>query len=105
VNLIVDMNLSPRWISVLADAGFTAVHWSSVGAANAPDSEIMRYARQHKQIVLTHDLDYSSILAATQGEKPSVVKIRAAEISPRTIGPQSSRHYDYRQLNSNWAHC
>ena len=39
-------------------------------------------------MVLTHDLDFSAILAATHGEKPSVVQIRAEDVSPETIAPQ-----------------
>lgn len=38
--------------------------------------------------MLTHDLDFSAILAATHGEKPSVVQIRAEDISPDAIGRQ-----------------
>ncbi len=36
---------------------------------------------------LTHDLDFSAILAATQDAKPSVVQIRAADVRPETVGP------------------
>lgn len=86
MKLLVDMNLSPRWIQVLTDAGIDAAHWSSVGLANAPDSEIMHYASAHDYVVLTHDLDFSAILAATHGEKPSVVQIRAEDVSPDVIG-------------------
>src|SRR6218665_2467579 len=32
MKLLVDMNLSPRWVDVLADAGIEAAHWSAVGA-------------------------------------------------------------------------
>ena len=88
MKLIVDMNLSPRWAGSLADAGFEAVHWSTLGANNAPDSEIMAYARANDYVVLTHDLDFSAILAATHGEKPSVVQIRAEDVSPDVIGKQ-----------------
>lgn len=38
--------------------------------------------------MLTHDLDFGSILAATHGAKPSVVQIRAEDVSPDTIGKQ-----------------
>jgi len=86
MKLLVDMNLSPRWIRVLTDAGIDAAHWSSLGLANAPDSEIMRYASTHDYVVLTHDLDFSAILAATHGDKPSVVQIRAEDVSPDVIG-------------------
>ena len=88
MRLVIDMNLSPRWIGTLADAGIEAAHWSTVGASNAPDSEIMAYAKLHACIVLTHDLDFGAILAATQGEKPSVVQIRAEDVRPEVIGHQ-----------------
>ncbi len=86
MKLIVDMNLSPRWVSVLADVGIEAAHWSTLGAKNAPDSEIMAYASANNYVVLTHDLDFSTILAASHGEKPSVVQIRAEDVSPDVIG-------------------
>jgi predicted nuclease of predicted toxin-antitoxin system len=86
MKLIVDMNLSPRWVSVLAAAGFGAGHWSTLGPSNATDAEIMAFAKANGYIVLTHDLDFSAILAATHGEKPSVVQIRAGDVSPDVIG-------------------
>ena len=88
MKLVVDMNLSPLWVRLLSDAGVQAVHWSAVGPLNAPDSEIMAYALANDHVVLTHDLDFSAILAATHGEKPSVVQVRADDVSPGAIGPQ-----------------
>ena len=52
------------------------------------DVEIMAYARTNDWIVITHDLDFGAILAATRGEKPSVVQIRAEDINPDVIGLQ-----------------
>jgi len=86
MKLLVDMNLSPRWVPVLVDAGIEATHWTLVGAPNAPDSEIMDFAKVHDYVVLAHDLDFSAILAATRGDKPSVVQIRAEDVSPDVIG-------------------
>lgn len=86
MKLLIDMNLSPRWVDVLINAGFEAAHWSVLGAYNASDSEIMAYAKANEYIVLTHDLDFSTILAATHGEKPSVVQIRANDVNPGVIG-------------------
>jgi predicted nuclease of predicted toxin-antitoxin system len=88
MRVLVDMNLSPRWVDVLSTAGIQATHWSTLGAASAPDPLIMAYARAHDFVVLTHDLDFGAILAATQGEKPSVVQIRAEDVSPDVIGSQ-----------------
>lgn len=88
MKLIVDMNLSPRWAGLLVKSGIEAAHWSELGANNAPDSEIMTYASVNDYVVLTHDLDFSTILAATHGKKPSVVQIRADDVSPDVIGLQ-----------------
>ena len=88
MKLLVDMNLSPRWIGVLADGGIEAAHWSTLGTKNATDSQIMSYASANNYVVLTHDLDFGSILAATHGEKPSVVQIRSENVSPEAIGKQ-----------------
>jgi predicted nuclease of predicted toxin-antitoxin system len=35
MKLLIDVNLSPRWVKLLADADIEAVHWSRIGAANA----------------------------------------------------------------------
>ena len=86
MRLLIDMNLSPRWVETLERAGFEAAHWSSVGPFSAADAQIMAHARAGGWTVLTHDLDFGAILAATQGEKPSVVQIRADDVSPEAIG-------------------
>lgn len=88
MKLLIDMNLSPRWVTVLVDAGFEAAHWSTLGPGNAPDTEIMAYASANDYVVLSHDLDFGAILAATQGGKPSVAQIRADDINPDVIGKQ-----------------
>ncbi len=86
MKVLLDMNLAPRWAKFLGAAGIEAVHWSVIGALNAPDKVIMTYAKEHQYVVLTHDLDFSAILAATNGSKPSVVQIRALDVSPSAIG-------------------
>lgn len=73
---------------MLSEAGIEAAHWSKLGAHNASGSEIMAFAAANNYMVLTHDLDFSAILAATQGEKPSVVQIRAEDVSPDVISKQ-----------------
>jgi predicted nuclease of predicted toxin-antitoxin system len=79
VKLLVDMNLSPRWVERLAGHGFAAVHWSTIGAATAPDVEILAWAKEHHFVVITNDLDFSAILAASAGATPSVVQIRTQD--------------------------
>jgi predicted nuclease of predicted toxin-antitoxin system len=86
MKLLVDMNLSPTWIAALGDGGFEAAHWSAVGAHDATDSEIMAFASANGFVVLTHDLDFGAILAANRERTPSVVQVRADDVSPEAIG-------------------
>ena len=96
MKLLVDMNLSPRWKRFLADAGIEAAHWSDLGASNAPDAEIMAFAKAHDYVVLTHDLDFSAILAATHGEKPSVVQVRSGTSARKPWARPSSAQFARR---------
>ncbi len=86
MRLLIDMNLSPKWVTFLQSSGFETAHWSDVGLVTAPDSEIMAYAKADNWVILTHDLDFGSILAASGGDAPSVVQIRADNLSTDAIG-------------------
>jgi predicted nuclease of predicted toxin-antitoxin system len=87
VKLLIDMNLSPEWVGILHEAGWETVHWSSVGEAGAEDAQIMAWARGRGFVVFTHDLDFGTILALTKAEGPSVVQLRAQDITPTGSGP------------------
>lgn len=65
MRFIVDMNLSPRWVDWLRDAGMDAEHWSAIGESTDTDAVIMRTARERGAVVLTHDLDFGSMLASS----------------------------------------
>lgn len=82
MNILIDMNLSPEWVKAINSQGFDAVHWSKVGAITAPDKEIMAWAKSNRHIVLTHDLDFGAILAATGADSPSVIQLRFQDIAP-----------------------
>lgn len=89
MKLLVDMNLSPVWVAYLTDSGFDASHWSEIGAPNADDKIIIAHARSHGFVLLTNDLDFSAILAASAGAAPSVVQIRTADLHPDHIGART----------------
>jgi len=86
MKLLLDMNLSPAWGAVFSAQGWEARHWMNVGAATAMDSEIMEWARVEGYVVVTHDLDFSAILAATQARAPSVIQLRGQDIVPGVVG-------------------
>jgi predicted nuclease of predicted toxin-antitoxin system len=86
VNLLLDMNLTVRWVRYLAAAGYEAIHWSDVGEPTASDSEICEYARQRGFIVITNDLDFPQILSQTRHAAPSLVLLRGYPLTPEIRG-------------------
>ena len=86
MRLLIDMNLTPRWVQFLHDAGHEAVHWSSAGSSSAKDSEICGYARRHDYVILTNDLDFPQILAHTRAASPNVVLVRGEPLTPEVRG-------------------
>jgi predicted nuclease of predicted toxin-antitoxin system len=76
MKFVIDMNLSPGWVKSFEDHGFEAVHWSEVGNPRASDREIMEWSDKNGYVVFTHDLDFTTLLAATQANGPSVIQLR-----------------------------
>src|SRR5690242_10462496 len=86
MKVLVDMNLSPRWCPLLRQAGHEAQHWAEIGPGDAPDEALMEYARRHDCVLLTHDLDFATILVSSQLNGPSVVQLREQDVLPETLG-------------------
>ena len=89
MKLLLDMNLSPLWVPVLNGHGHECVHWSQIGNPSATDEELMSWARQNEHVIISHDLDFGAILAASNADAPSVLQIR-------TMG----YHYDLTSIGS-----
>jgi predicted nuclease of predicted toxin-antitoxin system len=87
VQLVIDMNLSVEWIAELAQHGWSAVHWSTVGDPRAEDSAIMAWALANHYVVFTHDLDFATALALTHSTGPSVLQVRGQNVLPEHMGP------------------
>lgn len=86
MKLLLDMNLSPTWVRFLEENGFEAVHWSTTGEPTATDAVIMAWARDRGFVVLTHDLDFSALLASTEAVGPSVIQVRTQDVLPEAVG-------------------
>jgi predicted nuclease of predicted toxin-antitoxin system len=76
------MSLTPAWVVALQKYGWECQHWAAVGDPLAPDATIVEWARVNDYIILTYDLDFGAILAATQASSPSVVQIRSQKPIP-----------------------
>jgi predicted nuclease of predicted toxin-antitoxin system len=86
MKILIDMNLSPIRTDFFISNNIDAVHWSAVGSATDPDTQIFEYARTNSYVVFTNDLDFGSILAANNANAPSVFQIRAQNLMPSVIG-------------------
>ena len=85
MKLLVDMNLSPRWVTALQAAGVEARHWSTIGVSTAPDEDVLIWAAANGFVLLTHDLDFGAILAVSQATTPSVIQIRSDDLRPEAL--------------------
>lgn len=107
MKLLLDMNLPPAWVRFLQEEGFAALHWSTVGDSKATDATTMEWARRAGHVVVTHDLDFSALLAATEATGPSVIQVRTQDVLPDAIGgdepdlpPAGNDHAPQRSLRS-----
>ena len=85
MKILVDMNLPPRWVAALQEGGIEARHWSTVGAPNAPDEDVLSWTAANGFVLLTHDLDFGAILASSRASIPSVIQIRTEDVRPDVL--------------------
>ena len=87
MKLLIDACLSLLWVEFLRDHGIEARHWAEIGDPAAPDEVIFTYAEANGWTVLTHDLDFGSLLSTRRARFPSVIRIRAQDVMPAAMGP------------------
>ena len=85
MKIVIDVNLSPRWVDALEQRGHEAIHWSSVGKLDAEDVTILEWVSDNGAVLLSCDLDFGAILAATGALGPSVIQIRGRDVLPEVI--------------------
>jgi predicted nuclease of predicted toxin-antitoxin system len=73
MKFLADMGISPRVVSALRERGHEAVHLQEQGLGKMRDGDILAKARVEGFVLLTHDLDFGELLAASGGELPSVI--------------------------------
>jgi len=80
MKFLADMGISPRVVTALRERGHEAIHLQDQGLGRLPDSEILAKARTEGRVLLTHDLDFGELLAASGGELPSVIIFRLRDM-------------------------
>jgi predicted nuclease of predicted toxin-antitoxin system len=76
------MNLPPSVVAGLRAAGLAATHARDRGLGTASDEAIVEHARARGETIVTNDLDFGGILAASGSSAPSVVILRLRDTHP-----------------------
>ena len=85
MRFIADMGISPKIVDSLQHRGHQATHLQDEGLYSLADPDILKKARREKCIVLTHDLDFGDLIAASGADLPSVVIFRLRNMRPENV--------------------
>ena len=85
LEFLANMNISPLTVEELRKLGWNIMRVPEVMDRKSKDIEILTYAREHKKVVITQDLDFSALLAVRGYEKPSVISLRFENAKPEFI--------------------
>jgi predicted nuclease of predicted toxin-antitoxin system len=76
MRFLADVGVSLRVVEWLRSSGHDAIHLRDEGLQKLPDGEIFQKALREARIVLTFDLDFGEIVAASGGRSVSVILFR-----------------------------
>ena len=85
MKFLADMGISPKTVSFLNSLAHDAVHLKDQGLQRAFDSFILEKTLKtlkEGRVLLTHDLDFAELLAASGGKAPSVIIFRLRNMHP-----------------------
>ncbi len=85
LSFLVDMNLSPKTVTLLRKQGLDIHRVSDILPMDSEDKQILEYAQTHNQVIITQDLDFSSLLALGGYSKPSLITFRISIPDPEKI--------------------
>jgi predicted nuclease of predicted toxin-antitoxin system len=85
VKILADMPISPRSAAFLRKLGHQVEHANELGLAKASDKEIMEKAAAVGALILTEDLDYSSLLSAIDSFPPGAIILRLGNLNTNQI--------------------
>ena len=85
MKFLADMGISPRTVEFLRSLKHEAMHLSEEGLERLPDAAILEKARRERQVLLTSDLGFAELIAASQEKLPSVIIFRLRSMRPANV--------------------
>jgi len=80
MKLLADVNISRHVVARLRSHGFDVIRASDILDPRAPDDDIIAEARRLGAVLISHDQDFSAILATTGATKPSLINVRVSHV-------------------------
>ena len=88
MKFLADMGVSMSTVKALRDAGEEATHLREQSLMTMPDDQIVAKAIREERVILTFDLDFGDLLAASGGKVPSVILFRMRNQTPAAVTPR-----------------
>jgi predicted nuclease of predicted toxin-antitoxin system len=88
LNFLADMGVSMSTVEALRNRGENVLHLREVGLKTLPDDQIVSKAANEHRVILTFDLDFGSLLAASGSHMPSVILFRLRNQTPQSVTPR-----------------
>ncbi len=85
MRFLANMGISPLTVAFLGQAGHDAVHLHEEGLDPLPDAQILDKARTEGRVLLTSDLDFGDLLAASGAALQTVVVFRLRSMVPDNV--------------------
>ena len=82
LEFLANMNISPLTVEGLRKIGWNIIRVSEILDRKTKDIEILTYAQDHNKVLITQDLDFSTLLALRGFKKPSVINLRLGNARP-----------------------
>jgi predicted nuclease of predicted toxin-antitoxin system len=82
------MGVSMSTLNSLREAGEDISHLREQSLLTLPDDQILAKAIQEGRVILTFDLDFADLLAASGGKVPSVILFRMRNQTPAAVTPR-----------------
>jgi predicted nuclease of predicted toxin-antitoxin system len=79
------MNISPKSVDTFRQRGFDVIRVSQHLPVTASDETVLELARQEGRVVVTQDLDFSTLLALGGFDRPSLITLRLSVSDPETV--------------------
>lgn len=85
MKFMLDMGISPKTAVFLRNLGYDAIHLHDLKSDRSTDPAVLQMAQNEERILLTHDLDFGELIAASEANAPSVVIFRLRNMNPKNV--------------------